>query len=64
MLKPNRALSQRVFFSHIIQAADARPKPGDYIAHRLKVAGAEEPIFTSSGHARPVYRARPGETRG
>ena len=40
-------MSQRVFFSHIIQPL-AETETGDYIAHRLKVAGAAGKIFGSS----------------
>ena len=38
MVKQNRALAQRIFFSHIIKPL-TKSETGDYIKHRLKVAG-------------------------
>jgi type II secretory pathway predicted ATPase ExeA len=45
ILSKNRALRQRIFFSHMIQPL-AQPETHEYIAHRLKVAGRQAPIFT------------------
>ena len=61
MVNQNRALAQRVFFSHIIQPL-TRSETGDYIAHRLKVAGTEEPIFTSAA-VQEVFRLSGGNPR-
>ena len=61
MVKQNRALAQRVFFSHIIQPL-TQSETGDYIAHRLKVAGTEEPIFTSTA-VQEVFRLSGGNPR-
>ena len=60
MVKQNRALAQRVFFSHIIQPL-TEAEVDDYITHRLKVAGTEEAIFTPAAGAGgfPVIRRKP-----
>jgi type II secretory pathway predicted ATPase ExeA len=47
MLKENRGLQQRVYFSHIIQPL-TQSETNDYVAHRLKVAGTDDPIFDST----------------
>ena len=47
LLGRNRALSQRVFFSHIIKPLTPA-ETGQYIAHRLRVAGTQRPIFTEA----------------
>ena len=61
MVKQNRALAQRVFFSHIIHPL-TQSEADDYIAHRLKVAGTEEPIFTSTA-VQEVFRLSGGNPR-
>jgi type II secretory pathway predicted ATPase ExeA/predicted nucleic acid-binding Zn-ribbon protein len=61
MLKQNRALSQRIFFSHILHPL-TEAETEAYIAHRLTVAGAEKPIFTSSA-MRAVYKLAGGNPR-
>jgi type II secretory pathway predicted ATPase ExeA/predicted nucleic acid-binding Zn-ribbon protein len=61
MLKQNRALSQRIFFSHILHPL-TEAETEAYIAHRLTVAGAEKPIFTSSA-MRAVYELAGGNPR-
>jgi type II secretory pathway predicted ATPase ExeA len=61
MVKQNRALAQRVFFSHVIQPL-TQSETGDYIAHRLKVAGTEEPIFTAAA-VQEVFRLSGGNPR-
>ncbi|RPJ11465.1 MAG: AAA family ATPase, partial [Deltaproteobacteria bacterium] len=61
MVKQNRALAQRVFFSHIIQPL-TEPEADDYITHRLKVAGTEEAIFTSAA-VQEVFRLSGGNPR-
>jgi len=61
MLKQNRALSQRIFFSHILHPL-TEVETEAYIAHRLTVAGAEKPIFTSSA-MRAVYELAGGNPR-
>lgn len=61
MLKQNRALSQRIFFSHILHPL-TESETEAYIAHRLTVAGAEKPIFTLSA-ARAVYELAGGNPR-
>ena len=61
MVNQNRAMAQRVFFSHIIQPL-TQSETGDYIAHRLKVAGTEEPIFTSAA-VQEVFRLSGGNPR-
>jgi predicted nucleic acid-binding Zn-ribbon protein len=61
MVKQNRALAQRVFFSHIIHPL-TQSETDDYIAHRLKVAGTEEPIFTSTA-MQEVFRLSGGNPR-
>jgi hypothetical protein len=61
MVKQNPSMSQRVFFSHIIQAL-TETETGDYIAHRLKVAGAEERIFSPSA-VREVFQFSGGNPR-
>lgn len=47
MVKQNQALAQRVFFSHIMQPL-TQSETAEYITHRLKIAGTEESIFTST----------------
>jgi len=61
LVNQNRAMAQRVFFSHIIQPL-MQSETGDYIAHRLKVAGTEEPIFTSAA-VQEVFRLSGGNPR-
>ena len=61
MVKQNRALAQRVFFSHIIQPL-TQSETGDYITHRLKVAGTEEPIFSLAA-VQEVFRLSGGNPR-
>jgi general secretion pathway protein A len=61
MVKQNKALAQRVFFSHIIQPL-TQSETGDYIRHRLKIAGTEEPIFTPAA-VQEVYRLTDGIPR-
>jgi type II secretory pathway predicted ATPase ExeA/predicted nucleic acid-binding Zn-ribbon protein len=61
MVNQNRALAQRVFFSHIIQPL-TQSETADYIAHRLKVSGTEEPIFTSAA-VQEVFRLSGGNPR-
>ncbi|GAB6191982.1 ExeA family protein [Desulfocastanea catecholica] len=61
MVKKNRALAQRVFFSHIIQPL-TQSETADYITHRLKVAGTEKPIFTSDA-MQEVFRLTDGIPR-
>ncbi len=61
MVKQNRALAQRVFFSHIIQPLTLS-ETGDYITHRLKVAGTEEQIFTLTA-VQEVFRLTGGTPR-
>jgi type II secretory pathway predicted ATPase ExeA len=46
MLRQNRALSQRIFFSHLLHPL-TEAETDAYVAHRLAVAGAEKPIFTA-----------------
>ncbi len=61
MVKQNRALTQRVFFSHIIQPL-TQLETGDYIKHRLKIAGTEVPIFTPAA-VQEIYRLTEGIPR-
>ena len=61
MLKPNRALSQRIFFSHILHPL-TEAETAAYIAHRLTVAGAVKPIFTPDA-MRAVYELARGNPR-
>jgi predicted nucleic acid-binding Zn-ribbon protein len=61
MLKQNRALSQRIFFSHILHPL-TEAETEAYIAHRLTVAGAERPIFTASA-LRAVHELAGGNPR-
>jgi type II secretory pathway predicted ATPase ExeA len=61
MVKQNRALAQRVFFSHIIQPL-TEAEADDYITHRLKVAGTEEAIFTPAA-VQEVFRLSGGNPR-
>ncbi len=51
ILGRNRALSQRVLFTHIIKPL-TEAETGHYIAHRLRVAGAQRPIFTEAAVCR------------
>jgi type II secretory pathway predicted ATPase ExeA/tetratricopeptide (TPR) repeat protein len=61
MVKQNRALTQRIFFSHLLQPL-TQSEIGDYISHRLKVAGTEESIFTSAA-VQEVFRLSGGNPR-
>ena len=61
ILSRNRALSQRVFFTHVIKPL-TEAETGLYIAHRLRVAGARDPIFTDAA-ARQVYHWSKGNPR-
>jgi type II secretory pathway predicted ATPase ExeA len=61
MVKHNPAMSQRVFFSHIIQPL-TETETGAYIEHRLKVAGAAAPIFSPSA-VREVFLLSAGNPR-
>ncbi len=61
MVKENQALAQRVFLSHIIQPL-TQSETNDYIAHRLKVAGTVEPIFTVPA-VQEVFRLSGGNPR-
>jgi type II secretory pathway predicted ATPase ExeA len=61
MVKQNRALAQRFFFSHIIQPL-TQSETGDYFTHRLKVAGTEEPIFSLAA-VQEVFRLSGGNPR-
>lgn len=61
MVQRNPAMSQRVFFSHIIQPL-TETETGDYIAHRLKIAGAADTIF-SSGAVREAFLLSGGNPR-
>ena len=60
-IRKNRALSQRVFLSHIIQPL-TQPETEEYIAHRLKVAGRDEPIFTAAA-VQEAFRLSRGNPR-
>ena len=48
------ALGQRVIFSHVIKPLTAA-ETGQYIAHRLRVAGARRPIFTEPAERRVFH---------
>ena len=61
MVKQNRALAQRIFFSHIIKPL-TKSETGDYIKHRLKVAGTEEAIFPPDA-VHEVFRLSGGNPR-
>jgi hypothetical protein len=61
ILSRNRALSQRVFFTHVIKPL-TEAETGLYIAHRLRVAGARRPIFTDAAAGR-VYHWSKGNPR-
>jgi type II secretory pathway predicted ATPase ExeA len=61
MVKQNRALAQRVFFSHIIQPL-TQSETSDYITHRLKVAGTEDSIFSLAA-VQEVFRLSGGNPR-
>jgi DNA repair exonuclease SbcCD ATPase subunit len=60
-IRKNRALSQRIFFSHTLQPL-TREETADYIAHRLKVAGRKEPIFTPAALIE-IFRLSQGNPR-
>ena len=60
-VQQNRALSQRIFFSHIIQPL-TQSETEDYIAHRLKVAGRDEPIFAKAA-VQEIFRISSGNPR-
>ena len=61
MLKQNQALSQRIFFSHILHPL-TEAEAEAYITHRLKVAGAKKPIFRPSA-MRAVCKLARGNPR-
>jgi type II secretory pathway predicted ATPase ExeA len=61
LLQKNRALSQRVFFTHILQPLD-EAETQEYVRHRLRVAGARETIFTLTA-LKAVYRLAQGNPR-
>ncbi len=61
ILGRNRAMSQRVFFTHVIKPL-TEAETGLYIAHRLQVAGAQRPIFTDAA-VRRVYHWSKGNPR-
>ena len=54
ILGRNRTLGQRVIFSHVIKPLTAA-ETGQYIAHRLRVAGGRRPIFTESAEGRVFH---------
>jgi type II secretory pathway predicted ATPase ExeA len=60
-VKQNRALSQRIFFSHIIRPL-TQSETKDYIAHRLKVAGRDVPIFAKAA-VQEIFRISRGNPR-
>ena len=60
-VKRNPALCQRVFFSHTLQLL-TMPETGDYITHRLKVAGCNEPLFTPAA-IEEIHRLSKGNPR-
>ncbi len=61
MVKKNLALSQRIFLSHFIQPLTPS-ETGNYITHRLKIAGRNEPLFTTAA-VQEVYRLTRGNPR-
>jgi type II secretory pathway predicted ATPase ExeA/tetratricopeptide (TPR) repeat protein len=61
MVKQNRALTQRIFLCHMLQPL-TQSETGDYISHRLKVAGTEESIFTAAA-VQEVFRLSGGNPR-
>ncbi|MGE5258839.1 MAG: AAA family ATPase [Hyphomicrobiales bacterium] len=61
MVRSNPAMSQRVFFNHIIQPL-TEGETGDYITHRLKVAGAAQTIF-SPGAVHEIFLHSRGNPR-
>ncbi len=61
MVKDNQALAQQVFFSHHIQPL-TQSETGEYVAHRLEVAGATGSIFTAPA-LQEVYRLTGGIPR-
>jgi type II secretory pathway predicted ATPase ExeA/uncharacterized coiled-coil protein SlyX len=61
MVKNNQALAQQVFFSHHIQPL-TQFETGEYVAHRLEVAGATGSIFTAPA-VREVFRLTGGIPR-
>lgn len=61
MIWKNRALSQRIFLSHIIQPL-TESETGDYIGHRLKVAGRNDPLFTPAA-VQEVFQLSGGNPR-
>jgi type II secretory pathway predicted ATPase ExeA/phage shock protein A len=60
-VRQNQALSQRIFLSHVIQPL-TESEAQDYIAHRLKVAGRDEPIFSPAA-VQEVFRISRGNPR-
>jgi len=61
MIRKNRALNQRIFLSHIIQPL-TRSETEEYIAHRLKVAGRDEPLFSPAA-VQEIFRLSKGNPR-
>ena len=61
MVKQNRALTQRIFLCHMLQPL-TQSETGDFISHRLKVAGTEESIFTAAA-VQKVFRLSGGNPR-
>jgi tetratricopeptide (TPR) repeat protein len=61
MVKQNRSLTQRIFFSYMLQPL-TQSETGDYISHRLKVAGTEESIFTAAA-VQEVFQLSGGNPR-
>jgi type II secretory pathway predicted ATPase ExeA len=59
--KPYRALRQRIGFQYHLGALDER-ETSEYIAHRLRVAGRESPLFDDEAIA-VLYRASEGVPR-
>jgi type II secretory pathway predicted ATPase ExeA/predicted nucleic acid-binding Zn-ribbon protein len=60
-VRHNQALSQRIFLSHVIQPL-TESEAQDYIVHRLKVAGRDEPLFSKAA-IREVFRISRGNPR-
>jgi type II secretory pathway predicted ATPase ExeA len=60
-IKRNPALCQRIFFSHSLQLLTL-PETGEYIAHRLKVAGCDEPLFEPAA-IEEIFRLSKGNPR-
>lgn len=60
-VRHNQALSQRIFLSHAIQPL-TESEAQDYIVHRLKVAGRDEPLFSKAAILE-VFRISRGNPR-